>query len=78
MQKKVQCLKPIDENILDETIIYELLAVDLTAHMAQCEPDKYVKESLDFALLEDFAVELPLLEDATFESSALAYEQEIK
>lgn len=54
MQKKIQCLKPIDENILDETIIYELLAVDLTAHMAQCEPDKYVKESLDFALLEDF------------------------
>ena len=54
MQKKVQCLKPIDENILDETLIYELLAVDLTAHMAQCEPDKYVKESLDFALLEDF------------------------
>lgn len=54
MQKKVQCLKPIDENILEETIVYELLAVDLTAHMAQCEPDKYVKESLDFALLEDF------------------------
>ena len=54
MQKKIQCLKPINENILEETIIYELLAVDLTAGMAQCEPDKYVKEALDFALLEDF------------------------
>ena len=53
-QKKIQCLKPIDEDILEETIIYELLAVDLTAHFAQNEPDEYVKESLDFALLEDF------------------------
>lgn len=53
-QKKIQCLKPINENILDETIIYELLAVDLTARMAQCEPDSYVKKALDFALLEDF------------------------
>lgn len=53
-QKKVQCLKPINENILEETIIYELLAVDLTARMAQCEPDPYVKQALDFALLEDF------------------------
>ena len=53
-QKKVQCLKPINENILEETIIYELLAVDLTARMAKCEPDSYVKQALDFALLEDF------------------------
>lgn len=53
-QKKVQCLKPINENILEETIIYELLAVDLTARMAQKEPDQYVKAALDFALLEDF------------------------
>ena len=34
-QKRIQCLKPINENILEETIIYELLAVDLTARMAQ-------------------------------------------
>ncbi len=53
-QKKIQCLKPIDENILDTTIIYELLAVDLTARMAKCESDQYVKQALDFALLEDF------------------------
>ena len=40
--------------MLEETILYELLAVDLTARMAQDEPDCYVKASLDFALLEDF------------------------
>ena len=53
-QKKIQCLKPIDEDMLEETLLYELLAVDLTARMAQDEPDCYVKASLDFALLEDF------------------------
>ena len=53
-QKLVQCLKPINENILEETILYELLAVDLTAKLAKCEPDMYVKQALDFALLEDF------------------------
>jgi hypothetical protein len=30
------------------------VAVDLTAWLAQNEPDPYVKETLDFALLEDF------------------------
>ena len=53
-QKKIQCLKPIDEDMLEETILYELLAVDLTARMAKSEPDCYVKAALDFALLEDF------------------------
>lgn len=53
-QKKIQCLKPINENILEMTLIYEMLAVDLTARLAQCEPDAYVKQALDFALLEDF------------------------
>jgi hypothetical protein len=53
-QKRIQCLKPINENMLEETIIYELLAVDLTAKLAQNEPDPYVKQVLDFALLEDF------------------------
>lgn len=53
-QKVLQCLKPIDQNILEETISYEQLAVDLTARLAQNEPDEYVKAALDFALLEDF------------------------
>ena len=54
MQKLIQCLKPINENALEETISYEMLAVDLTARLAQNEDDKYVKKALDFALLEDF------------------------
>lgn len=53
-QKRIACLKPKDENILEHTIGYEQLAVDLTAVMAQCEPDCNVKNALDFALLEDF------------------------
>ena len=53
-QKKIACLKPIDETLLETTIGYEQLAVDLTARLAQREPDKHVKATLDFALLEDF------------------------
>ncbi|MBR1747725.1 MAG: hypothetical protein IJ735_05910 [Clostridia bacterium] len=53
-QKRVACLKPINETVLETTISYEQLAVDLTAIFAQSEPDPYVKKALDFALLEDF------------------------
>ena len=53
-QKKLSMLKPIDEPILETTIGYEQLAVDLTARMAQDETDPNVKAALDFALLEDF------------------------
>ena len=53
-QKQIAALKPLDETVLEHTIGYEQLAVDLTACMAQCEPDGYVKQALDFALLEDF------------------------
>ena len=53
-QKALSSLKPMDEDILEHTIGYEQLAVDLTAIMAQNEPDKHVKKALDFALLEDF------------------------
>ena len=53
-QKRISALKPIDESILETTIGYEQLAVDLTAEMAQKEPNPIVKEQLDFALLEDF------------------------
>lgn len=53
-QKLLSALKPLDETILEHTIGYEQLAVDLTAHLAQREPDSYVKHALDFALLEDF------------------------
>ena len=53
-QKRISMLKPLDENILEHTIGYEQLAVDLTAVLAMREPDPYVKQALDFALLEDF------------------------
>lgn len=53
-QMKIASLKPIDETILETTIGYEQLAVDLTAALAKSEPDKNAKSALDFALLEDF------------------------
>lgn len=53
-QKLLSVIKPADETLLEHTIGYEQLAVDLTAHLAKREPDAYVKKALDFALLEDF------------------------
>lgn len=53
-QLKISLLKPKDENILEHTIGYEQLAVDLTAELAKREMDCNVKTALDFALLEDF------------------------
>ncbi|MBQ4639167.1 MAG: hypothetical protein IJB69_01455 [Clostridia bacterium] len=53
-QKLVAALKPDDEDMLEHTIGYEQLAVDLTAHLAKREPDEYVRNALNFALLEDF------------------------
>jgi hypothetical protein len=44
----------LNESILEHTIGYEQLAVDLTAELAKREVDCYVKTALDFALLEDF------------------------
>ncbi len=53
-QQKIANLKPVNEGILETTITYEQLAVDLTAALAQREKDFSVKKALDFALLEDF------------------------
>lgn len=53
-QIKLSLLKPQNESILEHTISYEQLAVDLTAELAKREKDCYVKKALDFALLEDF------------------------
>jgi len=53
-QKRISCLKPINENMLETTISYEQLAIDLTAILAQNCKDKNTKAALDFALLEDF------------------------
>lgn len=53
-QKLISGLKPLNENLLETTIGYEQLAVDLTAFLAQHVKDQHVKDALDFALLEDF------------------------
>ena len=53
-QKRIACLRPRNETILETTIGYEQLAVDLTAALAKMEKDCLVKNALNFALLEDF------------------------
>ncbi len=53
-QKRISCLKPINESILETTIGYEQLAVDLTAALARNEKDENNIRALNFALLEDF------------------------
>lgn len=53
-QKMISSLKPIDESDLETTISYEQLAIDLTAILARHVKDDYVKNALNFALLEDF------------------------
>ncbi len=53
-QKRIGSLKPIDETILETTLSYEQLAVDLTAILAQREKNTSVRDQLNFALLEDF------------------------
>jgi hypothetical protein len=53
-QKAVNWLIPGDETTLEVTLGYEQIAVDLTAWLARSEPDPYLKQQYDFALLEDF------------------------
>lgn len=55
-QQQMTCnwLSPASQSVLETTLGYEQVAVDLTAWLAQNEPDKYVKETFDFGLLEDF------------------------
>jgi len=55
-QQQMTCnwLSPANQSVLETTLGYEQVAVDLTAWLSQNEPDKYVKETFDFGLLEDF------------------------
>jgi rubrerythrin len=53
-QQTVNWLNPANQTIIETTLGYEQVAVDLTANLARNEPDPYVKQTLDFALLEDF------------------------
>ena len=53
-QTTINWLAPKDQSVLETTLGYEQVAVDLTAWLAQNEPDEYVRETFDFGLLEDF------------------------
>lgn len=53
-QKLIACLKPLNESILETTVGYEQLAIDLTATLAQNDTDQGNIDALNFALLEDF------------------------
>ena len=53
-QKAINWLIPGGESTIEVTLGYEQLATDLTAWLARHEPDPYLKQVYDFALLEDF------------------------
>ncbi len=53
-QTTVNWMTPEEQTVLETTLGYEQVAVDLTAWLAQNEPDEYVRETFNFGLLEDF------------------------
>lgn len=53
-QKAVNWLIPAQESTLEVVIGYEQVASDLTAAVAQQEPDAYARQAYQFGLLEDF------------------------
>ncbi|HEX2949826.1 MAG TPA: hypothetical protein VHV83_09715 [Armatimonadota bacterium] len=53
-QQAVNWLNPANQTVVETTIGYEQVAVDLTANLAKNESDGYFHQVLDFALLEDF------------------------
>ncbi len=53
-QSLVNNLLPADQSTLETTIAYEQVAIEVTATVAQHEPDPYMKQTYHFGLLEDF------------------------
>ena len=53
-QKVVNWLLPGVSSVLETTIAYEQVAVDLTAWVARSEPDPYLRQAYEFGVLEDF------------------------
>ncbi|MCY1004275.1 hypothetical protein OV079_01555 [Nannocystis pusilla] len=53
-QKAVNWLLPGDQSVLETTLAYEQVAIDLTAWLARTEPNPYLRQVLNFGLLEDF------------------------
>jgi rubrerythrin len=50
----VNWLNPADQSVLETTIGYEQVAIEVTAAVAQNEPDPYMAQVYRFGLLEDF------------------------
>ncbi|TDD55329.1 hypothetical protein E1286_03850 [Nonomuraea terrae] len=53
-QKTVNWLLPGLASVLETTLAYEQVAVDLTAWVARMEPDPYLQQAYQFGVLEDF------------------------
>jgi hypothetical protein len=53
-QTLVNWLLPADQSPLETTIGYEQVAIEVTAALAQAEPDPYIAQVLRYGLLEDF------------------------
>jgi hypothetical protein len=50
----VNWLLPADMSPLETTIAYEQVAIEVTAHVAEHEPDQYLAQVYRFGMLEDF------------------------
>lgn len=53
-QTLVNWLLPPDQSVLETTVAYEQVAVEVTASVAAHEPDPYLQQVYRFGLLEDF------------------------
>jgi hypothetical protein len=53
-QRVVNWLLPGLASVLETTLGYEQVAVDLTAWVSRMEPDPYLKQAYEFGVLEDF------------------------
>jgi rubrerythrin len=53
-QTLVNWLNPADQTPLETTIGFEQVAIEVTASVAQAEPDPYLAQTYRFGLLEDF------------------------
>jgi hypothetical protein len=53
-QTMVNWLNPADQSALETTIGFEQVAIEVTAMLAQQEPDAYLAQTYRFGLLEDF------------------------
>jgi hypothetical protein len=53
-QNTINWLNPADQSVLETTVGYEQVAIELTAYLARTEPDPYLKMAFHFGLLEDF------------------------